>query len=128
VDGKVLARINTFMVMGPGDPGDRGIIMGSTRQDSGKMEIETPDRREAIISTIGIPFPVSMRIHRYEAAITTLNTEKKRDSVEGRSAVSYNFLSAPSPYNKQCTTLFPWFVLSVPKSRAGCMHAAFRCF
>ena len=65
VDQKVLAQINTFVVMALGDRGDREIIMGSAKQDLSKMEIEiqTLDRGEAIISTIGIPFPVSTRIH-----------------------------------------------------------------
>jgi len=87
VDAKVLAQINTFVVMGLGDRGDREIIMGSAKQDLSKMEIEiqTLDRGEAIISTIGIPFPVSTRIHRYEDYIATLNTEKKRDIREGLS-------------------------------------------
>jgi DNA helicase HerA-like ATPase len=81
VDPKVLAQINTFVVMGLGDRGDREIIMGSAKQDLSKMEIEiqTLDRGEAIISTIGIPFPVSTRIHRYEDYIAELNKEKKVD-------------------------------------------------
>jgi len=81
VDLKVLAQINTFVVMGLGDRGDREIIMGSAKQDLSKMEIEiqTLDRGEAIISTIGIPFPVSTRIHRYEDYIAELNKEKKVD-------------------------------------------------
>ena len=85
IDQKVLAQINTFVVMGLGDRGDREIIMGSAKQDLSKMEIEiqTLDRGEAIISTIGIPFPVSTRIHRYEDYIATLNAEKKRDIREG---------------------------------------------
>ncbi|MGD0534130.1 MAG: ATP-binding protein [Methanoregula sp.] len=85
VDPKVLAQINTFVVMGLGDRGDREIIMGSAKQDLSKMEIEiqTLDRGEAIISTIGIPFPVSTRIHRYEDYITILNAEKKISVREG---------------------------------------------
>jgi hypothetical protein len=85
VDAKVLAQINTFVVMGLGDRGDREIIMGSAKQDLSKMEIEiqTLDRGEAIISTIGIPFPVSTRIHRYEDYIATLNAVKKKDAREG---------------------------------------------
>ena len=79
VDPKVLAQINTFVVMGLGDRGDREIIMGSAKQDLSKMEIEiqTLDQGEAILSTIGIPFPVSTRIHEYEAYIAELNKEKK---------------------------------------------------
>ncbi|HPD76122.1 MAG TPA: ATP-binding protein [Methanoregulaceae archaeon] len=81
IDQKVLAQINTFVVMGLGDRGDREIIMGSAKQDLSRMEIEiqTLDRGEAIISTIGIPFPVSTRIHRYEDYVATLNTVKKKD-------------------------------------------------
>ena len=85
VDPKVLAQINTFVVMGLGDRGDRDIIMGSAKQDLSKMEIEiqTLDRGEAIISTIGIPFPVSTRIHKFEDYVGTLNKEKKRNITDG---------------------------------------------
>jgi DNA helicase HerA-like ATPase len=85
IDQKVLAQINTFVVMGLGDRGDREIIMGSAKQDLSKMEIEiqTLDQGEAIISTIGIPFPVSTRIHYYEDYITRLNAGRKPDIREG---------------------------------------------
>ena len=85
IDQKVLAQINTFVVMGLGDRGDRDIIMGSAKQDLSKMEIEiqTLDQGEAIISTIGIPFPVSTRIHKFEDYITELNKEKKRKITDG---------------------------------------------
>jgi uncharacterized protein len=87
IDQKVLAQINTFVVMGLGDRGDRDIIMGSAKQDLSKMEIEiqTLDTGEAIISTIGIPFPVSTRIHRYEDYIAELNKEKKPKINDGLS-------------------------------------------
>ena len=87
VDQKVLAQINTFVVMGLGDKGDREIIMGSAKQDLSKMEIEiqTLDRGEAIISTIGIPFPVSTRIHRFEDYIAGLNSRKKSSITGGLS-------------------------------------------
>ena len=85
VDPKVLAQINTFVVMGLGDKGDREIIMGSAKQDLSKMEIEiqTLDRGEALISTIGIPFPVSTRIHKFENYISELNREKKTSITDG---------------------------------------------
>jgi hypothetical protein len=85
VDPKVLAQINTFVVMGLGDRGDREIIMGSAKQDLSKMEIEiqTLDQGEAILSTIGIPFPVSTRIHEYEEYISRLNAEKKTGIRDG---------------------------------------------
>jgi hypothetical protein len=87
IDSKVLAQINTFVVMGLGDRGDREIIMGSAKQDLSKMaiEIQTLDQGEAIISTIGIPFPVSTRIHKFEDYVQVLNTEKKRSIHEGLS-------------------------------------------
>ncbi|MFZ1126651.1 ATP-binding protein [Methanoregula sp.] len=87
VDAKVLAQINTFVVMGLGDRGDRDIIIGSAKQDLSKMEIEiqTLDQGDAIISTIGIPFPVSTRIHRFEDYVARLNAEKKKDIREGLS-------------------------------------------
>ena len=44
-----------------------------------EIEIQTLDQGEAILSTIGIPFPVSTRIHEYEAYIAELNKEKKKD-------------------------------------------------
>jgi len=87
VDPKVLAQINTFVVMGLGDRGDREIIMGSAKQDLTKMDIEiqTLDQGDAILSTIGIPFPVSTRIHEYETYIAGLNIEKKDNVREGLS-------------------------------------------
>jgi len=85
IDPKVLAQINTFIVMGLGDRGDREILMGSAKQDLSRMEIEiqTLDQGEAIISTIGIPFPVSTRIHRYEDYVALLNAQEKKDPREG---------------------------------------------
>ena len=85
VDPKVLAQINTFVVMGLGDRGDRDIIIGSAKQDLSKMEIEiqTLDQGDAIISTIGIPFPVSTRIHKFEDYIAALNKEKKTKITDG---------------------------------------------
>jgi len=79
IDAKVLAQINTFVVMGLGDRGDRDIIIGSAKQDLSKMEIEiqTLDQGDAIISTIGIPFPVSTRIHKFEDYVEELNKERK---------------------------------------------------
>jgi len=87
VDPKVLAQINTFVIMGLGDRGAREIIMGSAKQDLTKMDIEiqTLDQGDAILSTIGIPFPVSTRIHEYETYIAELNKEKKEDVREGLS-------------------------------------------
>lgn len=67
--------------MGLGDRVDRNIIIGNAKQDLSKMEIEiqTLDQSEAIISSIGIPFPVSTRIYYYKDYITKLNKEPKRN-------------------------------------------------
>jgi DNA helicase HerA-like ATPase len=85
IDPKILAQINTFVVMALGDKGDRDIIMGSAKQDLSKMEIEiqTLDRGEAIISTIGIPFPVSTRIHKFEDYIAALNKDNRTTISDG---------------------------------------------
>jgi len=48
-----------------------------------EIEIQTLDRGEAIISTIGIPFPVSTRIHKFEDYISGLNREKKTKITDG---------------------------------------------
>ena len=45
VDPKVLAQINTFVVMGLGDRGDRDIIIGSAKQDLSKDGDRDPDPR-----------------------------------------------------------------------------------
>ena len=67
VDPRVLAQMNTFVVMGLSDRNDRAIIAGHAKQDLSPMdtEIQTLEPGEAIISTLGIPFPVSTRIHLY---------------------------------------------------------------
>jgi hypothetical protein len=59
--------------------------MGSAKQDLSRMEIEiqTLDKGEAIISTIGIPFPVSTRIHKFEDYVGMLNREKRSSIDEG---------------------------------------------
>lgn len=68
VDPKVLAQMNTFVVMGLADRHDRETIASSAKHDLRIMdlEIQTLDRGDAIISTIGIPFPISCHVHKYE--------------------------------------------------------------
>jgi uncharacterized protein len=75
VDARVLAQINTFVVMGLSDRGDRDIIASSAKQDLSRLdtEIQTLEPGEAVISTLGIPFPVSTRIHLYEEYIQDLS-------------------------------------------------------
>jgi hypothetical protein len=85
IDPRVLAQVNTYVVMGLGDKHDRDIIASSAKQDLSQMdtEIQTLDRGEAVISTIGIPFPVSTRIHRFDDYVRVLNQEKKRLITDG---------------------------------------------
>ncbi len=75
IDARVLAQLNTFVVMGLSDRGDRDIIASSAKQDLSRLdtEIQTLEAGEAVISTIGIPFPVSTRIHLFEDYIQDLN-------------------------------------------------------
>jgi hypothetical protein len=71
IDPRILAQMNTFVIMGLADRHDREIIASSAKHDLRilDLEIQTLDRGDAIISTIGIPFPVSCRVHRYEEYI-----------------------------------------------------------
>ena len=48
-----------------------------------EIEIQTLDQGDAIISTIGIPFPVSTRIHKFEDYVEGLNREKKPKISDG---------------------------------------------
>jgi len=75
IDARVLAQLNTFVVMGLSDRGDRDIIASSAKQDLSRLdtEIQTLEPGEAVISTLGIPFPVSTRIHLFEEYIQDLN-------------------------------------------------------
>jgi len=68
IDPRVLAQMNTFVIMGLADRQDRETIASSAKHDLSvlDLEIQTLDRGDAIISTIGIPFPVSCHVHRYE--------------------------------------------------------------
>ena len=84
IDARVLAQINTFVVMGLSDRGDRDIIASSAKQDLSRLdtEIQTLEAGEAVISTIGIPFPVSTRIHLFEEYIRDLNGRPAPRSIE----------------------------------------------
>lgn len=68
IDPRVLAQMNTFVIMGLADRQDRETIASSAKHDLSvlDLEIQTLDRGDAIISTIGIPFPVSCHVHRFE--------------------------------------------------------------
>jgi DNA helicase HerA-like ATPase len=85
IDPRVLAQMNTFVVMGLSDRNDRAIVAGHAKQDLSPMdtEIQTLEPGEAIISTLGIPFPVSTRIHLFEDYLTALNGKRERSLREG---------------------------------------------
>jgi hypothetical protein len=85
VDPRVLAQMNTFVVMGLSDRNDRAIIAGHAKQDLSPMdtEIQTLEPGEAIISTLGIPFPVSTRIHLFEEYLATLNGKREKSLRDG---------------------------------------------
>ena len=72
IDTRVLAQMNTFIVMGLADEQDRETIAGSAKHDLRRLdvEIQTLDRGDAIISSVGIPFPMSTRIHLFEEYIS----------------------------------------------------------
>jgi len=85
IDPKVLAQVNTFIIMGLGDRGDRETIASSAKQDLSRMdtEIQTLDRGEAIISSFSIPFPVSTKIHRFEDYIARVPAKGRSPLTEG---------------------------------------------
>ncbi|NLA37955.1 MAG: ATP-binding protein [Methanomicrobiales archaeon] len=84
IDARVLAQLNTFVVMGLSDRGDREIIASSAKQDLSRLdtEIQTLEPGEAVISTLRIPFPVSTRIHLFEDYIQDLNDRPVSKSIE----------------------------------------------
>ncbi|WP_292517500.1 ATP-binding protein [Methanoculleus sp.] len=84
IDARVLAQLNTFVVMGLSDRGDREMIASSAKQDLSRLdtEIQTLEAGEAVISTIGIPFPVSTRIHLFEEYIEELNKKPRAKPID----------------------------------------------
>ena len=84
IDARVLAQLNTFVVMGLSDRGDRDTIASSAKQDLSRLdtEIQTLEPGEAVISTIGIPFPVSTRIHLFEDYIQDLNERPRAKPID----------------------------------------------
>lgn len=83
IDPKVLAQLNTFVIMGLGDRNDRQIVSASAKQDLSQMdtEIQTLDTGEAIISSPKVPFPVSTKIHKFEDYVSSLNRTTSRSKV-----------------------------------------------
>jgi len=74
IDQRVLAQMNTLFVMGLADRHDREIIASSAKHDLRVLdtEIQTLDMGDAVISTVGIPFPVSCHIHFFEDYLDAL--------------------------------------------------------
>lgn len=75
IDPRILAQLNTYVVMGLSDQLDRNIVAGNAKQNLTSMntEIQTLARGDAVISIQGSPFPVSTRIHLFEDYIDRLN-------------------------------------------------------
>jgi len=83
IDKQLLSQFNTLVVMGLGDRNDRQQLEDSAKQDLSSMDIEiqTLEKGEAVISTLNIPFPVPVRIHRYEDYLRRLDKEDKQESL-----------------------------------------------
>ena len=78
IDKQLLSQFNTLVVMGLGDKNDRRQLEESAKQDLSSLDIEiqTLEKGEAVLSTLGIPFPVPARIHRYEDYLRRLEKEE----------------------------------------------------
>ncbi|MCJ7443566.1 MAG: ATP-binding protein [Methanotrichaceae archaeon] len=81
IDKQLLSQINTFVVMGLADRNDRVHLEESARHDLSSLDIEiqTLEKGEAIVSTLGIPFPVPAKIHSYEVYLKKLEKEGRTD-------------------------------------------------
>ncbi len=81
IDKQLLSQFNTLVVMGLGDKNDRDQIEESAKQDLSSMdvEIQTLEKGEAIVSTLNIPFPVPVRIHKYERYLQDLEKVDRSD-------------------------------------------------
>ncbi|NLX48668.1 MAG: ATP-binding protein [Methanospirillum sp.] len=75
IDPRILAQLNTYVVMGLADQQDRSIVAGNAKQNLASMnnEIQTLPRGDAVISIMGTPFPVSTRIHLFEDYLDRLD-------------------------------------------------------
>jgi hypothetical protein len=79
IDKQLLSQLNTFVVMGLTDRKDRIQLEDSARHDLSSLDIEiqTLEKGEAIVSTLGIPFPVPAMIHSYEIYLKRLEKEER---------------------------------------------------
>jgi len=87
IDRQLLSQFNTLVIMGLGDRNDRLQLEESAKQDlkSLDIEIQTLEKGEAVISTLGIPFPVPVSVHKYEHYLRRLKEEKApEESLIGR--------------------------------------------
>ncbi len=84
IDKRLLSQFNTLVVMGLGDRNDRTQLEESAKQDLSSLDIEiqTLEKGEAVVSTLGISFPVPARIHRYEDYLRLLEKEKRDEERE----------------------------------------------
>jgi Helicase HerA, central domain len=81
IDKQLLSQFNTFVVMGLADRNDRIQLEESARHDLSSLDIEiqTLEKGEAIVSTLGIPFPIPAKIHSYEVYLKKLEKEERVD-------------------------------------------------
>jgi DNA helicase HerA-like ATPase len=86
IDKQLLSQFNTLVVMGLGDKNDRMQLEESAKQDLSSMdtEIQTLEKGEAVISSLKIPFPVPVRVHRYEDYLRHLDREEQQESLVAR--------------------------------------------
>jgi len=85
IDPRILAQINTYVVLGLSDKSDRAMIASSAKQDLTPLdgEIQTLERGEAVISTLSVPFPISCRIHAFDEYIKRPSMQKRDPIREG---------------------------------------------
>ncbi len=79
IDKQLLSQFNTMVVMGLGDRNDRTQLEESAKQDLSSLDIEiqTLEKGEAVVSTLKIPFPVPVKVHRYEDYLRRLEKEDR---------------------------------------------------
>ncbi len=85
IDPRILAQINTYVVLGLSDKTDRQMIASSAKQDLTALdgEIQTLERGEAVISTLSVPFPISCRIHAFDRYIKQDDMKKTNPIRDG---------------------------------------------
>lgn len=81
INKQLLSQFNTFVILGLADRNDRTRLEESAKQDLSSLDIEiqTLETGEAIISTLGIPFPIPAKFHKYEHYLKKLNDPNTKD-------------------------------------------------